>query len=98
MRGNDHLTVGLVVQNSLRNRLAIVSTVTDKALKGVTIGASKSAAAEGSPTSDLLVLVNCKMEFSIEIFYNRQCAQEQRLDYLSPAAFTQRFHLNKIAA
>jgi hypothetical protein len=33
----------------------------------------------------------------IEIFYNRQGTQE-RLDYLSPAAFTQRFYLNKIAA
>jgi putative transposase len=33
----------------------------------------------------------------IEIFYNRQRTQE-RLNYLSPAAFTQRFHLNKIAA
>ncbi|PRX19215.1 integrase-like protein [Paraburkholderia sp. BL18I3N2] len=33
----------------------------------------------------------------IEIFYNRQRTQE-RLDYLSPAAFTQRFHLSKIAA
>ena len=33
----------------------------------------------------------------IEIFYNRQRTQE-RLDYLSPAAFTQRFYLNKIAA
>lgn len=33
----------------------------------------------------------------IEIFYNRQRTQE-RLDYLSPAAFTQRFHLRKIAA
>jgi putative transposase len=33
----------------------------------------------------------------IEIFYNRQHTQE-RLDYLSPAAFTLRFDLNKIAA
>jgi putative transposase len=33
----------------------------------------------------------------IEIFYNRLRTQE-RLDYLSPAAFTQRFHLSKIAA
>ena len=33
----------------------------------------------------------------IEIFYNRQRTQE-RLDYLSPAAFTQRFHLSNIAA
>ena len=33
----------------------------------------------------------------IEIFYNRQRTQ-QRLNYLSPAAFTQRFHLCKIAA
>ena len=33
----------------------------------------------------------------IEIFYNRQRTQA-RLDYLSPAAFTQRFYLNKIAA
>jgi putative transposase len=33
----------------------------------------------------------------IEIFYNRQRTQE-RLDYLSPAAFTQRICLNKIAA
>jgi putative transposase len=33
----------------------------------------------------------------IEIFYNRQRTQE-RLDYLSPAAFTQRLHLSKIAA
>ncbi|WP_175166497.1 IS3 family transposase, partial [Paraburkholderia fynbosensis] len=33
----------------------------------------------------------------IEIFYNRQRTQE-RLDYLSPAAFTQRFHSSKIAA
>ncbi|OTP69547.1 Mobile element protein [Caballeronia sordidicola] len=33
----------------------------------------------------------------IEIFYNRQRTQE-RLDYLSPAAFTQRFRLSKIAA
>jgi putative transposase len=33
----------------------------------------------------------------IEIFYNRQRTQE-RLDYQSPAAFTQRFYLNKIAA
>ena len=33
----------------------------------------------------------------IEIFYNRQRTQE-RLDYLSPAAFTQQFHLSKIAA
>lgn len=33
----------------------------------------------------------------IEIFYNRQRTQE-RLGYLSPAAFTQRFHLSKIAA
>jgi putative transposase len=33
----------------------------------------------------------------IEIFYNRQRTHE-RLDYLSPAAFTQRFYLNKIAA
>ena len=33
----------------------------------------------------------------IEIFYNRQRTQE-RLDYQSPAAFTQRFQLNKIAA
>ncbi|CAD6556937.1 IS3 family transposase ISBvi4 [Paraburkholderia kirstenboschensis] len=40
----------------------------------------------------------CK-EFAeyIEIFYNRQRTQE-RLDYLSPVAFTQRFHLSKIAA
>ncbi|MGF6921667.1 transposase InsO family protein [Paraburkholderia sp. 40] len=33
----------------------------------------------------------------IEIFYNRQRTQA-RLDYLSPAAFTQRFHLSKTAA
>ena len=33
----------------------------------------------------------------IEIFYNRQRTQK-RLDYLSPAAFTQRFHLSNIAA
>ncbi|CAD6524619.1 IS3 family transposase ISBvi4 [Paraburkholderia metrosideri] len=33
----------------------------------------------------------------IEIFYNRQRTQE-RLDYLSPAAFTQRFHLRRIGA
>jgi putative transposase len=33
----------------------------------------------------------------IEIFYNRQRTQE-RLNYLSPAAFTQRFHLSRIAA
>jgi putative transposase len=33
----------------------------------------------------------------IEIFYNRQRTQA-RLDYLSPAAFTQRFYLSKIAA
>jgi putative transposase len=34
---------------------------------------------------------------SIEMFYNRQCAQA-RLDYLSPVAFTQRYYLNKVAA
>ena len=33
----------------------------------------------------------------IEIFYNRQ-RKQARLDYLSPAAFTQCFYLNKIAA
>ena len=33
----------------------------------------------------------------IEVFYNRQRTQE-RLNYLSPAAFTQRFHLSRIAA
>lgn len=33
----------------------------------------------------------------IEIFYNRQRTQA-RLDYLSPAVFTQRFHLIKTAA
>ncbi len=33
----------------------------------------------------------------IEIPYNRQRTQAQ-LDYLSPAVFTQRFYLNKIAA
>jgi putative transposase len=33
----------------------------------------------------------------IEIFYNRQCKQA-RLGYLSPAAFTQRYYANKIAA
>jgi transposase InsO family protein len=33
----------------------------------------------------------------IEIFYNRQRTQAQ-LDYLSPAVFTQRYYLNKIAA
>ncbi|WP_230941507.1 IS3 family transposase, partial [Burkholderia cepacia] len=33
----------------------------------------------------------------IEMFYNRQRTQA-RLDYLSPVAFTQRYHLNQIAA
>src|ERR1700734_477978 len=33
VRGNDHLSVELVVQNSLRNRLAIVGAVTDRGLK-----------------------------------------------------------------
>ncbi|KVQ91538.1 transposase [Burkholderia ubonensis] len=33
----------------------------------------------------------------IEIFYNRQRTQA-RLNYQSPAAFTQRFYLNQIAA
>lgn len=33
----------------------------------------------------------------IEIFYNRQRTQA-RLDYLSPAAFTQRYYLNQVAA
>jgi hypothetical protein len=43
VRGNDHLSVELVVQNSLRNRLAIVGAVTDS-----------SATAEGSPTSGVV--------------------------------------------
>ncbi|GAB6849571.1 hypothetical protein JCM10599A_33750 [Paraburkholderia kururiensis] len=33
----------------------------------------------------------------IEMFYNRQRTQA-RLDYLSPAAFTQRFYLDRTAA
>jgi putative transposase len=33
----------------------------------------------------------------IEIFYNRQ-RKQARLGYLSPAAFTQQYHANRLAA
>lgn len=33
MRWNDHFSVGLLVQDSLRNRLAIVRAVTDEGIK-----------------------------------------------------------------
>src|ERR1700692_3322328 len=72
VRGNDHLSVGLVVQNSLRNRLAIVGAVTDEGLKrgddlGEQIRHSRRIAdlRRGQLAGEnLMVFVDRKMEFA----------------------------------